>query len=60
MNTGERLRIISSVHDHAHLGRDKTLVQINIKYYWPDTYKEICAYVSDWPVGVHICICTYN
>jgi hypothetical protein len=46
MDTGERQRIIASVHDEAHLGRDKTLAQINTKYYWPDMYKEICTFVS--------------
>ena len=41
----ERKRIISTIHDKAHFGRDKT-TQINNKYYWPDMYKEECAYVS--------------
>ncbi len=49
MDRQERERIISSVHDEAHLGRDKTLAQINRNYYWPDMYKEICAYVSKVP-----------
>ena len=42
----ERKRIISTIHDKAHFGRDKTIAQINNKYYWPDMYKEVCAYVS--------------
>ncbi len=42
----ERQRIIRSIHDEGHLGRDKTLAQINGRYYWPEMYKEICAYVS--------------
>ena len=41
----ERKIIISSIHDGVHLGRDKTLVQINSRYYWPDMYKQICSYV---------------
>ena len=41
----ERKRIISTIHDKAHFG-DKTITQINNKYYWPDMYKEVCAYVS--------------
>ncbi len=47
MDVGERQRIISTIHDNGHLGRDKTLAQINAKYYWPDMYKDICTYVSD-------------
>ncbi len=43
MDVGERQRIISTIHDNGHLGRDKTLAQINAKYYWPDMYKEICT-----------------
>ena len=42
----ERERNIITIHDKAHFGRDKTLAQINDKYYWPDMYKEVCAYVS--------------
>ncbi len=33
MDVGERQRIISTIHDNGHLGRDKTLAQINAKYY---------------------------
>ena len=39
-------RIISSIHDQAHLGRDKTLSEITPRYYWPDMYNDICSYVS--------------
>ena len=42
----ERKRIISTTHDQAHFGRDKTLAQVNNKYYWPDMYNEVCSYVS--------------
>lgn len=39
----ERDRIVESIHDQAHLGRDKTLSAVSAKYYWP--YNEICEYV---------------
>ena len=42
----EQLRLIQNVHDQAHLGRDKTLSQLNKRYYWPEMYKQICTYVS--------------
>lgn len=42
----ERHRIVRSIHDQGHLGRDKTLSEINTRYYWPDMYKHITAYVS--------------
>ena len=42
----EQLRLIQNVHDQAHLGRDKTLSQLNERYYWPEMYKQICTYVS--------------
>ena len=32
-NVEERKRIISSIHDLAHLGRDKTLSEITEQYY---------------------------
>ena len=41
----ERRRIISSIHDQAHLGRDKTS-EITARYYWPEMYNEVCSYVS--------------
>ena len=42
----ERRRIISSIHDQAHLGRDKTLSEITARYYWPEMYNEVRSYVS--------------
>ena len=42
----ERRRIITSIHDQAHLGRDKTLSEITSRYYWPEIYNDICSYVS--------------
>ena len=42
----ERSRIIISIHDQAHLGRDKTLSEITSRYYWPKMYNDICSYVS--------------
>ena len=45
-NTDERERIIKSIHDQAHLGRDKTVSAISNKYYWPNMYNEVCLYVS--------------
>ena len=37
----ERRRIISSIHDQAHLVRDKTLTEITARYYWPEMYNEV-------------------
>lgn len=42
----EQQRLIRAIHDTAHLGRDKTLSQLNERYYWSDMYKQVCAYVS--------------
>ena len=52
----ERDRIVKSVHDQAHLGRDKTLSAVSAKYYWPNMYNEICEYVS----FLMKCASTYN
>ena len=43
---GEQLRLIKTIHDTAHLGRDKTLSQLNERYYWPEMYNQVCSYVS--------------
>ena len=42
----EQRKIIECIHGQAHLGRDKTLSQLNQRYYWPNMYKIACAYVS--------------
>ena len=52
----ERDRIVKSVHDQAHLGRDKMLSAVSAKYYWPNMYNEICEYVS----FLMKCASTYN
>ncbi len=38
-DNSEQLRLINTVHDQAHLGRDKTLSQFQLteKYYWAAT-----------------------
>ena len=41
----ERRRIIGSIHDQAHLGRDKTS-EITARYYWPEMYNDVSSYVS--------------
>ena len=43
VNEDEQHRLVRTVHD---LGRDKTLSKLSERYYWPDMYKQICAYVS--------------
>ena len=43
---GEQLRLIKTIHDTAHLGRDKTLSLLNERYYWPEMYNQVCSYVS--------------
>ncbi len=57
-NNSEQLRLINTVHDQAHLGRDKTLshcqFQLTEKYYWaywPSMYEQVGAYVS------HVYVC---
>ena len=42
----EKLRLIKTTHDTAHLGRDKILSQLNERYYWPSMYSQVCEYVS--------------
>ena len=42
----EQQHLIKTIHDTAQLGRDKTLSQLNERYYWPNMYKQVCAYVS--------------
>ena len=42
----EQQRLVKTIHDTAHLGRDKTLSQLNECYYWPDLYKQVCEYVK--------------
>lgn len=42
----EKERIISSVHDQAHLGRDKTVTAIKSRYYWRSLYNDVSRHVS--------------
>lgn len=42
----EQVKLIKTIHEAAHLGRDKILSQLNDRYYWPEMYKQVCAYVS--------------
>ena len=42
----EQQRLIKTIHNAAHLGRDETLSQLNECYYWSDMYKQVGAYVS--------------
>ena len=44
-------RLIKTIHDTAHLGRDKALSQLTKRYYWPDMYKQVCEYVSRYKLG---------
>ena len=46
LSVDEQQRLIKTIHDTAHLVRDKTLSQLSERYYWPDMYKQVCAYVS--------------
>ena len=42
----EQMNLIRTIHDVAHLGRNKILSQLNERYYWPEMYKQVCDYVS--------------
>ena len=46
----EQQRLIKTIHDTAHLGRDKALSQLTKRYCWPDMYK-VCQYVSRYKLG---------
>ena len=37
-------RIIGSIHDQAHLDRDKTLSEITARDYWPEMYNDVSSY----------------
>ena len=43
---GDQLKIVKTVHEEAHLGRDKTLAQISDRYYWPELYNQVRSYVG--------------
>lgn len=45
-NEDDQVKLIKEIHEAAHLGRDKILSQLNERYYWPEMYKQVCAYVS--------------
>ena len=32
----DQLKMVKTVHEEGHLGRDKTLAQISDRYYWPE------------------------
>ena len=42
----DQLKIVKTVHEDGHLGRDKTLAQISDRYYWPELCNQVCFYVS--------------
>ena len=42
----DQLKIVKTVHEEGHLGRDKTLAQISDRYYRPELYNQVCSYVS--------------
>ena len=45
-DTEERQRIVATVHNQAHLGRDKIVSELNMRYYWPNMYTDVSVYVS--------------
>lgn len=42
----ERERIVRSIHDSVHLGINRTMDMISVKYYWPGMSSDIRLYVS--------------
>ncbi len=42
----EQLRLIASIHNQAHFGRDKTLSQLSTRFYWPNIVKAVSSFVS--------------
>ena len=47
----EKRRVISNIHDQAHLGRDKTATAVRSRYYWTNLYNYVSRYVS-WNLAV--------
>ena len=41
-----RKRIVSSIHDTAHMGLNRTTDMVSGKYYWPGLTSDVKAYVS--------------
>ena len=37
----EKRRVISSIHEQAHLGRDKTATAVTSRYYWTNLYNDV-------------------
>ena len=44
--SAQRHAIISAIHGEAHLGFNKTLSQVKLKWYWPGMTSEIRRYVA--------------
>ena len=41
-----RKRIVSSIHDTAHMGLNRTTDMVSGKYYWPGLTADVKSYVS--------------
>lgn len=52
-DAARRQRAISSIHDSAHLGINRTLDMVTAKYYWPGLTRDVKQYVSK-QTGVHV------
>ena len=39
-------RIVSSIHDTAHMGLNRTTDMVSGKYYWPGLTADVKSYVS--------------
>ena len=58
---GEQLKILRTIHEQGHLGRDKVHSQVGARYYWKTLYSDVVDLVSYVPWHMGICtLCVTN